>query len=146
MDSAIKKYKGYLPEEDIMLKFVQIALALHYTHSKVHHQLFTYCWGHVQVCSHAYTKYLMEGYGADAGFAVTLPYHSCSAQNTLSETVMGHACILSMVVNYFMAIHGQAHHSQHAHPKSLCVRSYCEQRCTASGRSVCACRASFTVI
>lgn len=35
LDSAIKKYKGYLPEEDIMLKFVQIALALHYTHSKV---------------------------------------------------------------------------------------------------------------
>ena len=36
LDSAIKKYKGYLPEDDIMLKFVQIALALHYTHSKVH--------------------------------------------------------------------------------------------------------------
>lgn len=35
LDSAIKKYKGYLPEDDIMLKFVQIALALHYTHSKV---------------------------------------------------------------------------------------------------------------
>ncbi|DBA79173.1 hypothetical protein WJX77_004780 [Trebouxia sp. C0004] len=34
LDSAIKKYKGYLPEDDIMLKFVQIALALHYTHSK----------------------------------------------------------------------------------------------------------------
>lgn len=35
LDSAIKKYKGYLPEDDIMLKFVQIALALHYTHSRV---------------------------------------------------------------------------------------------------------------
>jgi len=35
LDSAIKKYKGYLPEDDIMLKFVQIALALHYTPSKV---------------------------------------------------------------------------------------------------------------
>ena len=35
LDSAIKKYKGFLPENDIMLKFVQIALALHYTHSKV---------------------------------------------------------------------------------------------------------------
>ncbi|KAL3137850.1 hypothetical protein ABBQ38_005103 [Trebouxia sp. C0009 RCD-2024] len=34
LDSAIKKYKGYLPEDDIMLKFVQIALALHYTHSR----------------------------------------------------------------------------------------------------------------
>ena len=39
LDSAIKKYKGYLPEDDIMLKFVQIALALHYTHSKVSHTL-----------------------------------------------------------------------------------------------------------
>lgn len=43
LDSAIKKYKGYLPEDDIMLKFVQIALALHYIHSKVKLLLLAFC-------------------------------------------------------------------------------------------------------
>ena len=36
LDSALKSHGGrHLAEDEIMLKFVQIALALHYTHSKV---------------------------------------------------------------------------------------------------------------
>ena len=83
LDSAIKKYKGYLPEEDIMLKFVQIALALHDTHSKVS-CLFIMHARTVQLSPHWLTSCLRKGYGADAGFVhLAQPYH-VTCHGTLS--------------------------------------------------------------
>eukprot|EP00891_Asterochloris_glomerata_P003027 jgi/Astpho2/3027/e_gw1.00051.273.1_t len=82
LDTALKSHGGrYLAEDEIMLKFVQIALALHYTHSKgiIHRDLKA---NNIFCCSHGIVKLgdfgISKALGQQQNFARTMvgtPYY-----------------------------------------------------------------------